>query len=180
MESQNYLKLWGFQQKDYELNYKELKLSSAIIKHLEDYIANFPVSSGIVFQGNPKMATKAMAHTIKRIYDSGSFKNRVSIVDVPTYFTKVNTLQYEERSTVEARMAENVVNSDIVVFQEIGLTQWSPIQQTKLYTLLYERYSKELPIFCTVSCSAEALEDFIGKSNFFRLADACTFLDLNG
>ena len=180
MESKDYLKLWGFQHKDYELNYGELKLSDAIIKHLEQYIKDFPVSAGIVFQGNPKLAAKTMAYTIKRIYDSGSFKNRVSIVDVPTYFTKVNTLQYEERSSVEARMAENVVNSDIVVFQEIGLTQWTPIQQTKLYTLLYERYSKDLPVFCTVSCSPDELEDFIGKSNFFRLADACTFLELNG
>ena len=174
----NYLELWGLNEKDYAKNFTELGLSTSIIKFLTKYIDSFPTLGGVVFQSNPKVATRAMARTVMELYSSDKFKNRVSIIDVPSYLVRYNSMDYSERATAEGKMFENLVNSDLVVFQELGLTKWNSDQQTKLYTLLYERYSKKLPFFVTCGVPATELEINIGASNFFRVADECTFLEL--
>ena len=73
---------------------------------------------------------------------------------------------------------EDLINSDLVILQELGLTKWNDMQKTKLYTLIYERYSRELPIFTTISCELNDLDIYIGSSNFFRIEDSCTFLEI--
>ena len=173
----NYLKLWGLHEKDYTKNFRDLGLSPSVIKFLTKYIGSFPDLGGIVFQSNPKLATRTMARTIMELHGSDKFKNRVSIVDIPSYLVRYGTMDFSERSVAEGKMFEDLVNSDLVVFQEMGLTQWNSAQQTKLYTLLYERYSRKLPFFVTTGISPAQLETNIGSSNFFRVADECTFLE---
>jgi hypothetical protein len=175
---QKYLKLWGLYEKDYESSFKDLELSPTIIDFLLEYINSFPGTGGIVFQGNPKLATKTMGRTVMELYKANRFKNRVSIVDIPSYLVRYGTMDFSERSMAEGKMFEDLVNSDLVVFQEMGLALWSTLQKTKLYTLLYERYSRKLPFFVTTSSGATELETHIGSSNFFRVADECTFLEL--
>ena len=174
----NYLKLWGLYEKDYAKNFKDLGLTTAIIEFLTKYIDSFPDLGGIVFQSNPKLATRTMARTIMELYNSDKFKNRVSIIDIPSYLIRYGTMDFSERTVAEGKMFEDLVNSDLVAFQEMGLAQWNSVQQTKLYTLLYERYSRKLPFFVTTGTEPTQLENNIGASNFFRVADECTFLEL--
>ena len=173
-----YLKLWGFKETDYESTYQQLGLSPNIIKHIEKYITNFPSPRGLAFIGNAKVTTKTMGRTVKLLLDQNKFKNRVSIVDIPSYLLRINTLDFQERSSMEAKMEEDLVNSDLVILQEVGLTRWNDFQQTKLYTIIHERYSRERPVFVTVSCDVDDLEKSIGNSNFFRIEDSCDFLEL--
>ena len=173
-----YLKLWGFKETDYESTYSQLGLSPTIIKHIEKYIDSFPTPRGLAFIGNAKVTTKTMGRTVEQLLRKGRFKNRVSIVDIPSYLLRINTLDFQERSSMEAKMEEDLVNSDLVILQEVGLTRWNEFQQTKLYTIIHERYSRELPIFVTVSCDIDDLEASIGNSNFFRIEDSCDFLEL--
>ena len=168
----------GFQGDRYESTYQQLGLSPNIIKHIEKYITNFPSPRGLAFIGNAKVTTKTMGRTVKLLLDQGKFKNRGSIVDIPSYLLRINTLDFQERSSMEAKMEEDLVNSDLVILQEVGLTRWNDFQQTKLYTIIHERYSRERPVFVTVSCDVDDLEKSIGNSNFFRIEDSCDFLEL--
>ena len=121
----NYLKLWGLYEKDYESSFTDLDLSISIIDFIKKYIVSFPNSGGIVFQGDPKLATKTMGRTIMELYQANQFKNRVSIIDVPSYLVRYSTMGFSERSTAEGKMFEDLVNSDLVVFQEMGCCFYS-------------------------------------------------------
>ena len=177
-KQQKYLKLWGFKEADYEATYPQLGLSKKIIKYLEEYINHFPSTRGLAFIGNAKISTKTMGRTVKEIMDKGGFKNRVSIIDIPSYLTSFSSVGNQERVRSEGKIKEDLINSDLVILQELGLTKWNDMQKTKLYTLIYERYSRDLPIFTTVSCELDNLEAFIGGSNLFRIEDSCSFLEL--
>ncbi len=172
------MNIWGFKEIDYETTYQELGISVGVRKHLDKYISTFPTDSGLCFMGNPKSVTRTMARTCKEIYDKGLFKNRVCIIDVPSYLIGISSMDFKDRATKEAKINEDLINSDLVVFQELGFTKWNEAQRTRLYTLIYKRYSNQLPMFITVSCSPEVLETNIGSSNFFRVADACNFIQL--
>ena len=128
--------------------------------------------------GNPKVITRTMARTCKEIFDKGSFKNRVCIIDVPSYLIGISSMDFGDRSREEAKINEDLMNSDLVIFQELGFTKWNEAQRTRLYTLIYKRYSNKLPMFITVNGTPELLEQNIGSSNFFRVADACQFIQI--
>ena len=96
-KQQKYLKLWGFKEADYEATYQQLGLSKKIIKYLEEYINHFPSTRGLAFIGNAKISTKTMGRTVKEIMDKGGFKNRVSIIDIPSYLTSFSSVGNQER-----------------------------------------------------------------------------------
>lgn len=173
---EDYLERWGLYKKDFAQSFDQLKLSKSVYDYLEKYIRAFPTPNGITFLGNPRITAQAMSRTVKEIYDQGKIRNRIRLIDVPTYLTQYGkSFQDTDR---EDALAGDLISSDIIIFQEIALTQWSSVQQAKLYTLLYERYSKGAPFFCTVSCTVEDLESHIGSSIFFRITDSSTFLEL--
>lgn len=173
----DHLKSWGLYPKDYSQTFKQLGLSNKILQFLTRYIKRFPISEGIVFQGNPKIAAKVAARTVRELLEGKKFKNRITVVDVPSYL--IRSFNYiEDRIEMESRLSSDLLSSDLILFQEIALSQWNNEQQARLYTLIHERYSKGLPFFCTVSCSPADFERHVGGSNFFRIADGCTFLEL--
>tara|TARA_R100000008_G_C3570949_1_gene162087 strand:- start:214 stop:660 length:447 start_codon:yes stop_codon:yes gene_type:complete len=148
------------------------------VDYLHDYIEHFPNGDGICFMGNPKIITKTMARTCKEIFDRGLFRNRVCLLDVPSHLIGINSLDFGDRSREEAKINENLLNSDLFILQELGFTKWNEAQRTRLYSLIYKRYSNHLPMFITVNGTPETLEENIGSSNFFRVADACKFIQL--
>lgn len=87
-------------------------------------------------------------------------------------------MDFGDRSREEAKINEDLINSDLFIFQELGFTQWNEAQRTRLYSLIYKRYSNHLPMFITVNGNPTTLEESIGSSNFFRVADACKFIQL--
>lgn len=176
--NKDYLKLWGFKEKDYEKTFSDLQLSKGVEKYLNEYIDTFPNGGGLCFMGNPKVITRTMARTCKEIYDKGLFKNRVCLLDVPSYLIGINSMDFGDRSREEAKINENLINSDLFILQELGFTKWNEAQRTRLYSLIYKRYSNHLPMIITVNGTPSSLEENIGSSNFFRVADACKFIQL--
>ena len=170
----SYLERWGLYEVDFNKSFDKLELSESIKSHLQKYIDSFPSPQGITFLGNPRITTQAMSRTVKEIYDRHKIRNRIRVVDVPTHLTNWSNRDQDQ----EDALIRDVINSDIVIFQEIALTQWTNLQQAKLYTLLHERYSRGVPFFCTVSCDIDDLESYIGSSIFFRITDNSTFLEL--
>lgn len=175
----DYLRLWGFYEKDYTKPLDKLNLSKGVLTFLRRYIEDFPSEEGIVFQGPPKLTARVMASTIKTLYDAKKFKNRVSVIDVPSFLLQFSSVSFEARAVYETKLLGDLNNSDLVVFQEIGLTEWTPAQCARLYILLQQRYSRRLPFFCTVSTSPGIFEQNVGSSNFFRVSDHCTFLEIS-
>ncbi len=174
----DYLKKWGFQKKDYSVPLTELGLTKPQRVHLESYAKAFPIAEGLVFQGPPKSVAKVSTRLIKDIYDAGNITDRITLIDVPTILLQFSSSSFEARENVEAGLLGDLHSSDLVIFQEIALAQWNEAQQARLYILLQQRYAKEKPFFCTVSCDEEAFEKHVGSSNFFRISDHCTFLEL--
>ena len=148
------------------------------MEYLDKFISSFPNDGSLCFLGNPKLVARTMAKTCKEIYDKGLFKNRVCIIDVPSYLIGISSMDFGDRSRQEAKINEDLLNSDLVIFQELGFTKWNEAQKTRLYTLIYTRYSNQLPMFVTVNGTPDQLEENIGSSLFFRVADACKFIQL--
>ena len=117
--NKDYLKLWGFKEKDYEKTFSDLQLSKGVEKYLNEYIDTFPNGGGLCFMGNPKVITRTMARTCKEIYDKGLFKNRVCLLDVPSYLIGINSMDFGDRSREEAKINENLINSDLFILQEL-------------------------------------------------------------
>lgn len=177
-EAKDFLKLWGFYDKDLLSPLSKLNLTDPVLKHLESYISSFPVSGGLAFVGHPKTVARTMTRVVKDIYDLGSIHNRVTVIDVPSVLLQFTSGTFEARAEFETELLGNLNNSDIVVFQEVALTKWNDVQRARLYIMLQQRYAKGLPFFCTVSCDEETFEDHVGQSNFSRIADHCTFLEI--
>lgn len=177
-EAKNFLKLWGFHEKDLLNPLSKLNLTDPVLRHLESYIVNFPASEGLAFVGHPKIVARTMARVVKDIYDRGSIHNRVTVIDVPSMLLQFTSSTFEARAESETELLGNLDNSDLVVFQEIALTKWNDIQRARLYIMLQRRYSKGLPFFCTVGCDEETFGDYVGQSNFFRISDHCMFIEL--
>ena len=145
----DYLKLWGFQVQDYSQNFEELGLSSKVKSFLDNYIEKFPSEKGLVFKGHPRLATRVMSRVVKELYNLKKFRSRVVLIDIPTHLIRFRYVSIQEHSRRDSKLQDDLVNSDLVVFQEIGMSLWTSEQQAKLYTLIYERYSRHLPFFCT-------------------------------
>jgi len=174
----DFLKLWGLQKNDYGTPLEELNLSKPQLTHLKAYSDLFPESEGLVFQGHPKSVAKTSTRLIKDLFDMKKISNRVTIIDVPSVLLQFSTASFEAKESAESNLISNLTNSDLVVFQEIALAQWTEAQQARLYILLQYRYAKEKPFFCTVSCDEDTFEKHVGQSNFFRISDHCTFIEL--
>lgn len=172
-----YLHKWGFRVEDYRRSFKQLGISDSQVSFLEDFVASFPGSGGLALVGSPKLATQITARLVYVLYEKKKFRNRVTIVDVPSFLVKATSFDREE-TLADYKVYEKVANADLVVLQEIDLAQWTNIQQTKLYTLIYGRYSKRLPIIFTATNPPHIIEKRIGASTFFRIKDLCKFLDL--
>jgi hypothetical protein len=174
----DYLKLWGFREEHYSKKFKELNLKSSHIKYLNNYIDNVFPKRGLIFLGHPKVVLESVSVTVKMLYENNKFNNRVSIIDIPTYLTNYFSIDSGERVGMENKVVEDLANSDLVVLQEMGLAKWTSNQQTRLYTLLNDRYTNGLPLFGTSSCTVGELEDRVGTPNFFRIADSCEVLNI--
>lgn len=174
----DYLKLWGFHEVDYNKNFNDLKISLKVKKFLKNYITEFPTEIGLVFKGHPRLTTKVMGRVIKELYDNKKFKSRVVLIDIPTHLIRFKFVSFQEHSRREIKLQEDLINSDLVVFQEIGMSPWTSEQQAKLYTLIYERYSRRLPFFCTSTTELGTFERNVGNSNFVRISDVCKFITL--
>jgi len=172
-----YLQFWGFRIEDYRRSFNQLGLSNSQIKALEEYIASFPKSGGLVLIGSPKIAQKVSSRIIYELYNKKLFKNRVAIIDIPSFLVRATSFD-KEITEAEGKMREDLANSDIVILQELDLSKWTSIQQTKLYTLIYGRYSKRLPMLFTATKPPGEIENNIGASTFFRIKDLCKFIDL--
>ena len=177
-KEKDYLKRWGFQKKDWEKPLDTLGLSQAQLDHLMAYYKNFPEVDGLVFHGHPRTVAQVSTRLIKEIFSSDKVSNRITLIDVPSVLLQFSSSSFEARSTQETELLGDLNNSDLIVFQEIALAQWTEAQQARLYILLQQRYAKGLPFFCTVSCDEETFETHVGQSNFFRISDHCTFIEL--
>jgi len=173
------LKSWGFYPRHYQKTLKELKLSHNVLSFIHNYIENYSSHCrGIVFEGSPRKSHYVMAYIVRELLIRNKLKNRVSIIDIPTHLSVNNKLDPSERTEVITKSIEDVVNSDIVIFQEMGLGKWKDYQRAELYTLIYKRYQLEKPFFCTSTVDEKILEEYVGESIFFRLVDSCDFIGL--
>jgi len=171
-----YLVKWGFRPGHYTLNLEEIDLSDSQLGFCKKYVDTIYPTEGLVFLAPPKKSIQLVSILVKLLYTGNHFKNRVSIIDVPTVLLDNNFgYDYQDQRN---RLKEDLVNSDLVVLNEVGLTKWSSAQRARLYTLLYERYERELPIFATHYGTSDDLEENIGAPNFFRIADTCKFLEI--
>ena len=175
----SYLHKWGFRVEDYRRSFKQLQLSDLQVKTLEEYIASFPSSGGLVLVGSPKIAQAVSTRIVYELYELEKFKNRVTIIDVPSFLVRSNSFSTES-TEVENKTREDITNADLVILQEVDLAQWTSIQQTKLYTLIYERYSKRQPMIFTATSTPSDIEKRVGMSTFYRIKDLCKFLALGG
>jgi len=173
-----YLSLWGFRAGHYNLDLEDIDLSNTQLEYCKKYVDTIYPTEGLVFLAPPKKSIQLVSILVKLLYTKGLFKNRVSIIDVPSVLLESNYgYDYQEKKN---KLAEDLVNSDLVVLNEVGLTKWTSAQSARLYTLLYERYERGLPMFVTHYGTSDSLEENIGTPNFFRIVDTCKFLEIKG
>ena len=83
-----------------------------------------------------------------------------------------------EKAHQENKLRENLLNSDITIFQEISIADWTVAQQARLYTIINARYQPRLPFIATCTEDEDLLEERIGSPNFYRLSDNGSIIDL--
>ena len=176
----DYLKEWGFLEMDWETPIEKLGLSGAQRVFIYDFIKTFPhpTSRGIVFQGHPKKAVQASTRIVAELYEQQKIKNRVKLIDIPSILLNFTKNSFESKDAQDSELLGDLNNSDLIIFQEIALAQWTEAQQARLYIMLQQRYSRNLPFICTVNCDEETFEKNVGPSNFFRINDLCTFIEM--
>ena len=174
----DYLKLWGFHENPKGTTLDTMKLSEAQVIHLKKFIEDFPKTKGLVFVGHPRLVNEVSTQVLSEIFKAGKIKNIITLIDIPSELLQFSKSSFENRDSQESDLLRDLNNSDLVILQEIALAQWTEAQQARLYIMLNQRYSKGLPIICTVSCDIETFESHVGLSNFYRISDQCTFIEL--
>ena len=113
----------GARRLEHGLNQNRVKeFLNGVEKYLQEYIDNFHNGGSLCFMGNPKIITRTMARTCKEIYDRGLFKNRVCLLDVPSYLIGINSLDFGDRSREEAKINENLINSDLFLHTKLTIS----------------------------------------------------------
>jgi len=179
-KSSKYLKPWGFHERDYSKPLKELGLSSAVQQYLLKYIDRFDAMTeeGLLLMGNPRLSTQVSSRMVYDLLQLGKIHHQAKILDIPTYIIRYQLFEQGERAAQESRLFELMEICDIVVFQEMGLNQLTPTQQSRLYTLIQSRYAAHKPFIVTTVCDLKTLELNLGQSIYYRIVSPNQVLEV--
>ena len=76
-----------------------------------------------------------------------------------------------------SKIEHRVHNSDLVVFKELALEQWTSRQRTYLYTWLQDRFSQSIPSIFTSNKPDDEIEAMIGDANMAMITQGSVFIE---
>jgi DNA replication protein DnaC len=180
-QAEKYLKQWGFHPKDFAKPLGKLGLSPAVLGWLKNYIEKFGdhTEEGIVLIGNPRITAQIVSRIVFDLAMKEKFKHQVTMLDIPTYIVRYPLFEQYEKAQKETHLFDLMALCDLVIFQEMGMNQLTPTQQTRLYTLIQARYSARKPFIVTAPCDVETLEMNLGQSIQYRIISPNTILEIS-
>ena len=179
-KEEQYLKRWGFHPKDFNKPLDELGLTGPVLQWLTKYEERFnqDTEEGIVLMGNPRITSQVTSRLVLDMVKRKAITKRVISVDIPTYLIRYQLYDISEKAQQEQKLFELMDLCDLVIYQEMGLTQLTPTQQSRLYTLIQARYAARKPFIVTTVCDAETLELNLGQSIYYRIVSPNQILEL--
>lgn len=156
-----------------------LGVSKEVISFLEDYLQKFPSSQNMLLSGAPRKTHYILSNLFYRLFLADKLHHKISLIDIPTLIVD----QFHRGSELDQReqiddISTQIHSSDIVVFQEIALNNWTPNQQTRIYALINKRYQLQKPTIFTSSKTIDETADALIEPTYYRIEENCTYIDL--
>jgi len=177
-----YMEKWGFNPDLIKTSTpwsNEPPLSENVIKFLREYIGKFPEASNLFLIGSPRSIQRVLSNIIAQLILNSKLRNQAFFLDVPTYivdqfYSSPEGDQKEQQFQVKSQLNK----SDLFVFNEISLNNWTSNQQLRIYSMVNTRYQLQLPCIYTSSKSDQETVEALIDSTYYRIEEKSTFLKL--
>lgn len=179
-----YMKNWGFNPNLVRLKKPWIldsppQFSQVLRTYLDEYITTFPDSGNIFLTGPPKLIHHILSNIVWQLIKTEKIHSQAFLLDVPTYIVDqfYGAMEGDQREQ-QAKIKTQLATSDLFVFDEIALNNWTANQQLRIYAMVNTRYQQQGNSIFTSSKSLEETVDSLMDSTYYRMEENCTFLDL--
>ena len=152
--------------------------------YVEQFIHDFPlVEKGILLMGGTgvgktHLAVAALVDIVTKKGLSGRFIDTRNLLETLRRAVSAN-------KDIDKQLCEEVIGSDLVVFDDIGAERRSPWAGERIEILVNERYNEERTTIFTTNCidnhdPVDSLSVRVGRKLVSRLHEMCRWYEIDG
>lgn len=158
-------------------------------KALQDYMLNIEdnveegksiyIWSSTTGNGKTTWSTKIANYYIRKAAATGRLSNIVKYINVPAYLDKVRQSFDADSKSIE-ELNEQILNADLVIFDDIGAEKVSEWVQERLYTIVNYRDNELKSSIFTSNVSPTDLKIKLGDRLYSRIITSNEVYEIRG
>lgn len=162
-----------------------MKLKS-LTENIEDFVSdgkNLYLHSKTCGNGKTEWALRFLQSYIEHVWYKSDLRCRVLFINVPRYLlTLKETIGNSNQNSLDyiAHIRKNVLDADIVVFDEVATKSLSAFDHENILNLINTRIDMEKSNIYTSNVSGEELRDKIGDRLYSRIVNMSINIELFG
>lgn len=164
---------------------QDIKAFTKLSEYMED-IENV-VSEGkglyiwseVTGNGKTSWATRIANQYIRKCVFKGKIENVATYINVPTYLERIRQ-SYSNSDNGLIELNNQILNSDLVIFDDIGAEKPSEWVQEQLYRIINHRDNNLKSTIYTSNVNPETLRYNLGERNYSRIINANEVIQIKG
>lgn len=159
--------------------FRRLQLIEQNIEQFVESGAHLYLHSTTSGTGKTSWTLRFIQAWVERIWHKSDLTCRVLFVNVPRYLLAIkdsisNTNEYADH------IKKNILNADLVVFDEIGTKSASPFEYEHLLSIIETRIQNDKSNMYTSNLNGEELRRVLGDRLYSRIVNLSTDIELHG
>lgn len=159
--------------------FKRLQLIEQNIEQFVDSGAHLFLHSHVSGNGKSSWALRLLTAWVESIWHKSDLTCRALFINVPRYLLAIkdsisNINDYAEH------IKKNILNADLVVFDEMGTKSASPFEYEHLLSIIETRIQNDKSNIYTSNLNGEELRRVLGDRLYSRIVNLSTDIELHG
>jgi DNA replication protein DnaC len=165
-----------------EIDRKQFEFLSGIENSISDFVKNgkhLYIHSKVCGNGKTSWAIRMVQSYFDKIVESTELKCRALFISVPRYMLAIKD-NIDEKSTYVEHIKKNVLNADIVIWDEVGTKGLTTFEHENIMSLISARIENGKTNIYTSNLTDRELLDAVGKRLHSRISLTSYSVELKG